>query len=293
MKKKSQIKFLKKIIIFLLSIGIFVSFYYYNLAPAAEESTRDVACKISIEANARLHLSALDFSSAIRCPAEDITIASSDQRATKHMIAEQMVECWDLYDVVWRKQQQLFSGNGLFCAVCSRIDFKDTKNEVQQFSKYLGETKKPSSSKTYLEYLARYDTKDAVRVLGELKASTYNIEGEAFPTDRNYAVVFVHAKGIDAIEKLGKFLTAENTGGKIGMIAIGIGAAGVGLTVFGIVSNPVGWAVGIVGGLTATAAYFLEPENAPESSSITVFTEFSEERGLQEIGCEFVPVKQS
>lgn len=287
-QKKAQASYMKVVLIAIAFLVILLPFVW-KIGEQAAEVSRITSCKASVEANAQMHISALDFSKNIKCPTKEITIKTKDQNKIKKQLADEMAECWDIYK---QGEENLFSKNGMLCAICSRIDFKDKNAEVKGFSKFLTETKMPRLDKTYLEYLARYSTEEAYELLGKLETSNYNLDEESFPTNKDYMVIFVYAKGTDAIKKLSNFLTAENIGGKVGMVALGAGAVGAGLAVFGIVSNPVGWGIGIAGIIVAVGSYFLEPENAPEWSSVTVFTEYTEER-LTEIGCEYLPVEQS
>ena len=296
MHKKSQINYIQLLIIALIFLIIALPLYF-KVKKEAEDSARLTQCKASVESNARLHLSGLDFSKNIQCPAKELTIKTKDQTEIKRTLANEMVECWDIFK---KGEADLFSGEGTFCAICSRIDFKNKESEVIGFSKFLAETTKPKSDQTYLAYLNKYSTDEAYRVL-EKQPTQYNLEEESFPTNKDYAVIFVYAKGKNSIEKLAKFLSAQTTAGKIGYTAAGVsvaaGGVGVGLAAFGILSNPIGWAIGIAGGIAAvgslTISFFLDPENVPEWTALTMFSEYSEERLKQEIGCSYLPVEQS
>jgi len=296
MKNKAQISTLKALIISLAFVIILLAFISLKLYPSMKEASRLAACKSSVETNARSHLSALDFSKNIECPTKEITIKTKEQQEIKKKIADEMVECWDIFK---KGEANLFENkDAMFCSICSRIDFKNKYLEVKGFSKFLAETKKPNSDKTYLEYLARYETGNAAKVLKEQKTN-YNFEQESFPTDKTYMVTFVYAKGKDSIKKLSNFLSAKTTAAKIGYTAAGISAAaggiGVGLAAIGILSNPVGWAIGIGAGIVSIGSlitsYFLDPTNVPEWIALVVFTEYTGEN-LEEIGCEYLPVAQ-
>jgi hypothetical protein len=281
----------KRLIYILIGLATLVvlTIFVMNIGEKTQETARLTKCKQSIEQNANLRFGAADFSSNIVCPTKELTIDSKNPVEIKYKLADEMVECWDIFK---QGKKEFFTGNGVFCTICTRADFKDKNIKIKGFPEFLMNTKIPRYDKTYFEYLASFSTSEAEKVIGEFEKNNYKADEDFFPTNKEYAVLFVQAKGKDSLEKLGKFLTAQNTAGKIGMTALGVGAAGAGLAVLGLVSNPVGWGIAVVGGVIAAISYIINPNNAPEYVSLTIFTEYTDEK-LDEIGCEYLPVAQS
>ena len=285
---KSQIFYLQYLIFALLALTV-ILFFFGSIFSHSEERSRLNVCKSTVDLNTRMRISGFDFSKNIICPPKEVIITESEDNKINQQIAEEMVECWEIFR---RGELELFTGTGVFCAVCSNIEFKDKEGNFEGFSKFLTETKMPFSQVSYAEYLAGYSTPEAVRVLDkELKDNPLFEEKEKFPKDRDYAVIFVYAKGKDKVESLLNFITQDTSNGQTGITAIGAGSAGFGLIFLGALSAPAGSSILIVEGINILRSFIYDLKTTPEWSAITIFSEYSPEK-IDEMGCTYLPAER-
>lgn len=279
--KKAMFSYIVVIIIFLIILLIFISFQL-RIKDTTEQETSKTICKASVKKAALMNNILRVFESEINCPTSDIYIDTKDENFAKAKIAESMYDCWNQF---LEGKENLFSDENIYCSVCSRVHLEDP--EIDEFSRYLATKKVPGKKYSYLDYISGYSTQGSEEVLGKLSISQLKeLENETIYPD-DYAVIFVHAKGKDHLEKLSDHFSGKTTAGKIGYIGAGT-AAGTGLVIAALVSNPVGW---IVGGSLGTASlvtsYLYSPDNYPEWASFVVFRKY-ESSALEELGCQYL-----
>ena len=65
-----------------------------------------------------------------------------EETKIKRILADEVVECWDIFG---EGKLELFEKTGIYCAICTRIDFKDKKIKIDDFPEYLLITRKPNT----------------------------------------------------------------------------------------------------------------------------------------------------
>ncbi len=288
MKKAQAHKFWIQLIIAAIVILVFMSLFYI-LKEGAKDIVDERTCRESIEANARGHIRGITIDSEINCPTNLEPIKSENEEEKKKELAERMKECWGKFK---EGKNELFAGNRIYCSICDVIEFED-KDKITGFQDYLVKTNIPGKDISYADYFSGYETPKAKDVIKNLDLSQIKaMQTSEIDGDKRYAVIFVYAKGKDEIEKVTRHITAQTTMGKAGLI-VGAGtgvAAGatVGITVFLLGSNPIGWAVGatvVVGGAVNALFYFLSSDNHPEWASFILLKEYNAQN-LKEINCQ-------
>ncbi|MBR9691287.1 hypothetical protein GOV06_00715 [Candidatus Woesearchaeota archaeon] len=284
-QKKAQMDYVKAIIISLVVLSIVLAIIVIKFYPRLEGSTRLAQCKSSVEANARLHLEGLDFSQNIKCPAKDLTIKEKDPELIKRQLANEMVECWDIFK---QGQEDLFSGEGTFCAICSRIDF-EAKKPIEGFTEFIYTQTAPNKKKKYIEYLGRTESGEMF-----LNAEAKQKISDTINPEKTYSTILVYVKGRDEIKK---FIRMQETkSAQYGLIAGGGVMVGAGAAMsFSVIGAPVGIPImiggGIIMGIGEAIAWFTT-RNIDEWLAEVFLREYSEEV-FQDLGCQYFQVEQS
>ncbi len=285
MHKTSQIGYLQILIIILATFLIVAAFIYLKFAPAAEASARLTACKTSVESNALLHIKGIDFSKNIKCPTKELKIKTDDQEQIKTQLADEMVECWDIFK---QGKADLFTGEGIFCAVCSRITL-ETNEPVKGFTEFLYETEAPNTNKKYIEYLSSASEGEMF-----LKQDKRIQVADTLPPQNQYATMVVYTKGKDYREK---FLKMQNTyAAQTGTIVGGSVIAGAGgLISAGIVTASTGGMAVVIGGIVLGAGQAISwftTTNINEWLAQVFLLPYTEET-FNYLGCQDFPVEQA
>ncbi len=288
-KKQGQIhNWWVQLILAVVVIIVFL-FLFKTIKEGADSSVTGKTCEQSIEANARGHIRGLAVDSEIKCPASLEPIMAKAEEEKKKEIAGKMSKCWAKFR---EGKAELFSENKIYCNICDVFEFED-KQAVKGFQSYLAETKMPGRDITYADYFSGYKTAEAEKAIPKLTLEQASLaKTQELDTSKRYSVIFVYAKGKDEIGKVTRHVSGQTSEGQAGLI-VGAGAgvvagASVGLTVFLLGSNPVGWAVGavlIVGAGVDAAAYFLSSDNHPEWASFIMLKEYNAQ-SLKELNCQ-------
>ncbi|MBD3355090.1 hypothetical protein GF361_03845 [Candidatus Woesearchaeota archaeon] len=288
--KKAQMDYIKAMIITLTFLIIMLAFISLKLYPAIKESARLTTCKTSVETHAKAHAMKFDFSKNIECPTKELVIKESDKTEIKTKLAKELAECWEIFG---KGKLDLFKNEAIYCAVCSRIDFKKDNIIINDFSEFLLTTDMPRKDITYADFLAGYSTPKAEKYAEDILSKSGNLP--EIDTSKTYSTLFIYAKGKDSISNLkdsvGGTANAVIISGLTGGAAAGIGTAAV---IFILGSNPVGWitAGAITVGTTVSAIYTYFAGEPPEWMALTLLTEYTEEN-LDKFNCEYLPVAQS
>jgi hypothetical protein len=248
----------------------------------------------------------------------------------KRALAEEMRVCWK----EWLKgEEEMFEeDNGIFCHVCSIVDFKHKNKQIEDFRKYLSITNIPDGSQKYQQYLSAYMSMDVSEFRSKYGVSELTIEqiqdkAEGVPvrtlesdeeipdqfsdvpidTSKEYATIFLYVKGMDNIEKTLKFFDRVSqheqvyvVGGGSIIVGVGIlgalkagGASAAVLTVTGV--GAVAVPVLIVGGLIVGGVFLYDNIMSEKDVTNVLAKPVLVEWNadtLIEMGCEISPAVQ-
>ena len=254
-----------------LILLLFVILFYVNFAIKAKEKGElilgDQRCIESVRAAALVSLisgvkvSTSDFQGRILCPPKDTKIKEDlDTEKGKEKAFEQialdMARCWKNYG---KGKLPLFEQEGIFCGICSWIEFTDKDKELSGLVSYLATTTMPLKTLQYegikggisfADYLANYEHPVFKEVYNnprqfhgseqiETKDDTISTSGDT----PQYAVTFLYLRGEDAWET---FLGMGGFTPVSGSVAVGVvagGAAGAAAAAVLIWLGPPGWVV--------------------------------------------------
>lgn len=282
--KKSQVSYMKSLIIALAFIVIISIFIGVKIKQNLEDVGTGAICETSIKQNIAAHFAGFDFSSAIKCPTENIAITSTKDSVIKKTIADKMYACSKRYN---RGKNELFGDETIYCDICYIIDFEKREDPILGLTNYLLE-EKTQEGPTYMKYLSGYSTEESEDLVKNSPEVTSG--GITIDPSKQYAAIFVYAKGESEIKDLTQFITKDLDNG-IGIAAgtalvaggtfIAIVSAGTVPLVFGIVTA-------VAGGVIALYNYF--EGHVPEWAALTVFREYNQEQlsGL----CKELPIAQ-
>jgi len=285
--KKAQVSLLAVLIIVLL-IGIPITYFIATTKERMGDTARKESCIISVKTNAEARQGKTIFEENVKCPAKLLTITEKEDNKIKRTLADEMAECWEIFG---GGKSELFDEEGVYCAVCSVVDFKDKNKKIGGFSEYLLKTnmRSPRNKLVYADYLSVYKTPNAEKyaedILSKGGADT------TIDTSNTYSTLFIYAKGKDAISDLKDAL--GGTGKAVAITGLAGGAAGGAIAVFLLGSNPVGWVTAgfIVVGAGAFSLYTYFSGEPPEWMALTTLTEYSEQE-LDRYKCKILPVEQ-
>lgn len=279
------IPFIFAVIVIVAFLGILYMFRIGTVSYLTAET-----CKESIDANARGHLRGITIDSDIKCPTKVFAIASQDNEKKEKIIANEMNDCWTKFNA---GKSELFSGNKIYCSICSVMDFEDKKN-VDNFQNYLVNTNAPNKDISYADYFSGFQTSKSQEAMQKLTpAQLSQLQATSIDGKKSYAVIFLYARGKDEMQKVVRHLTGQTAEGQNGRIGFGVGlvagaGAGAGIAIFALGSNPIGWAIGgafVVGSAVDAAFYFLSNDNKPQWASFIVLTEYNAQ-SLKELNCQ-------
>ncbi|MEE9525086.1 MAG: hypothetical protein V3V78_00585, partial [Candidatus Woesearchaeota archaeon] len=222
--KKAQITKLKVLIIGAV-VAILLLFFVSNIGEEISSATRIAQCRQSVESNALLRLGAADFSSEIVCPTKELKIKSKDELQIKYALANEMTECWEIFQ---KGEKELFSDDGVFCSICSRVVFTKLDDPIKAFPEFLLKTKIPGKEQTYADYLHNYEKAESTEILEEIEkaGNALHIKEIEINPAKEYAVIFGYIKGKDALENFYK--KGRHVVGGAAVIAAGVGIMKVG-----------------------------------------------------------------
>lgn len=312
MQRKGQnFKVIATIVIFVVVLMAILSITNKIFA-GTKAAIRSTECKASVTAEAKSKLFGVPRVASqlteeflgveVKCPTQDILIKErvneKNDATIKKKIAMATYRCADdfLLSKAAEGEFDLFEGEGIFCAVCSIIKFKDKDKEVTGLSGYMAKNFIPNfkyegRKVTYLGFLDQsYQTEKAADVIDDLNENQKKtLEQDNLKTDRAYSVLYIYAKGDDWVEKALHAL--DSTAGSVTIGGGAVAGAGVALVFVLGASNPVGWAVLGVGALVAGVSWFFTEEKAPEHAAFVVLRQHHEEE-FKQLGCTYLPVVQ-
>lgn len=293
--KKGLVTDMQLAIIAIVSLLV-ISIFAYNAYVKFRDNLSVQSCKNSIEAHSLIAKGSFsEIFTDIKCPTKEINI--KNLKIANEIIAEDMHRCW----YIWNKGEgQYFKGEGNYCHVCSIYSFNDKGQKVYGLMQYLAtktiKVKYPGDKVgvSYQNYFQVYATNDATE-----KITNTNIqqlaEIDQLDTSQKYATIFVYASGKDAAQVAleGGVRSTVGTVGLFGVVG-GSLAVGTGITtaIF-IGSNPIGWIVGGVAGVTLGTTALIESLTVkdPEWVSYIAFRPYNAEE-LKTLQCNQMVVNQ-
>src|SRR3989344_8478817 len=207
-----------------LALLIVMILFLYKANILAKDTAGKQLCRQSVEANARLKLSGLDFSQAIQCQTRYEKIKGAENEKIKRDTANLLADCWYQYG---EGELELFdtnlfgTQNDVFCAVCHQIEYEEKGRKINGFLNYLVTESPPNARDTYYDYLTPFSSKQASEKLLESNAPDF------INTDFDYATVFVYAK------KKG-FWSKVTTAGALGTVGLVAGGTVAGFFTGGV-----------------------------------------------------------
>lgn len=208
----------------------------------------------------------------IKCPSRELELTGSEEEM-KTQLAKEMSFCWKAFG---RGKYDLFQESKTYCHICSYIT-SDQTVKLEEFEKFLLETKMKRSKLTYADYLSGYDKPTTKTARGKTEITqTTTID---FSTgEKEIVFVYVKEQGLfeDITTRFGNLETS-----------IGFGAAGgAGMMLLGASLWPVTVTAGVIAAGTGIYSIFKEKEVDWMASVLIVE---SKPTALEDIGCNFLP----
>ena len=249
MVHKGQVSFLTRIIIIVVSMIAITSILYAFFSSATSDSKVDIACKESYANRASMAKSlggdwvSLKIKPPITCKTNDVIIPDTEKTQVQKKIAQEMVNCWDIYGR--GKYEDDITDQGAYldvfglseshsCIICKVIKLDGLNNNINSvdFSNYLYDNIGTNTGDmTYLKFIQESGGP------GRIIMPVRDDRGTLFRNNEAYAIVY---------SPLSK--KSSNT-----LLSLGAGGAlGVGLYFLG----PGGWVAGFIGAVSLALAGF-------------------------------------
>lgn len=289
----SAFQVLVVILIALVTLFFLVYFTVFKVKGIAEYTDWKTSCTESVRAHTVAGLGDFSTRSQITCPVYELTVTSElgneqGQEQAKEKIAKMMKDCWDIYG---RGKYKLFDRETAYCSPCAVVSF-DGKGKVEEFPRYLAETRVQGQKTSYADYLAGVEKSEFKNLINDPSVASKGGLSQELDAQKKYGIVFMYIRGNGPMKELADALKTKPP-----VVAGGLGAAGIGGTVAAVVfiaGTPVGWAVGIVsaaalvGGGIAYAIEYLQGQPDAWLAMISI-VEWNE-NALTDMRCKEVPV---
>ncbi|MDP3766224.1 MAG: hypothetical protein Q8R04_06960 [Nanoarchaeota archaeon] len=296
-KKALAISFVA-IIILILVIMIIMIVFETRTGEIYNSLINKYTCKSSAKSMDIASIKNIALPSDIKCPLQRIEIDQKEPGKIKEELAK------FYYDVCDEFGQGTFNLFGkrekTFCVVRDRISFKNKDIKINDFGKYLAETKIPGKKLAYSEFCSGFQTERAENIFGNMNLEQF--KDPLIDTNKEYAIIFVYAKGEEQIRELVKFLfgTSEShismyigtgliVGGGILIYTVKGSIIGIPLVISGKILA--GGGLSLLGG-GAILNYFTNQNIKMEWASFFLIREFDEQE-LKKLPCEYLPAEQS
>lgn len=254
-------------------------------------------CKSSVKAMDVVSIKNIAISSDIKCPLQRIEIKEKNPEQIKREFARLY---YNVCDEFGQGSLNLFGKRETtFCVIRDKITFSQKDAIINDFGKYLAEENIPGQQLTYAEFCSGYKTGRAVELFKDQELAQFS--EMPIDTNKEYAVIFVYAKGEEEIREIIKFLfgTSEShiamyigaglvTGGGL-LVYTGKGAVlGVPLVIAG--KAIAGGGLALFSG-ASLVNYFTNENLKMEWASFFLIREFNEDE-LKKLPCEYLPAQQ-
>jgi len=283
-----------------MAVVILVLISSFLIINHAQEGTRndivDQNCKTSIEKFLLARNLDKNFDiGSIDCPTKIVEYDESDEKVVQHKIAQSMLSCWN----TWKKgEERFFADEGIYCHACTIFTAENLREPIPDIHSYLFNNRPPKSEKSYVEMITGYET-GGIREHYQDFSTTENVQSSlSIDPDKQYAVVFVSANGMEFIRKL-----IEGSGGELTVTAYGIaGVAATGILVktaivLGAIPEPtlitkVAAGLVLIAAGTVATYYTWFADNDVEWYSLVYLMENTEEN-YNSLKCEYSDVQQN
>ncbi len=254
-------------------------------------------CKSSVKAQDMATIKNLALGTDIKCPLQRIEIKEKSPEKIKEQLAKIY---YNVCDEFGQGQLNLFGKRETtFCVIRDRIIFKYKGIKIDDFPKYLAETKIPGKDLTYYQFCSGFKTERINRLYDNLKFD--QIKSMQIDTSKDQVVIFFYAKGEEEFRELAS-IAFGNSPSHIGQyIGVGVAIVGYGLTSTGagsVIGLPLvylgnGMIVGgtLITGLSGISNYLTNKDLKMEWASFFLIREFDEQE-LKKLPCEYLPAEQ-
>lgn len=232
-----------------------------RIGEASERPIRDDTCRASVETKSRLNTGIAETPISLRCIEENIVSKSKQKEQVNLEIAKEMYSCWYKYG---EGKADWYSGwdaweTDLHCKICSYVQFPDVKEAPTygELNNYLNNKKIPGNDLTFADFFTGEEN-SIIQFGGPGVTPETKID-----LSKSLYVVYTVAKfDEDKVEQLNEIYSNYEGGAEFGQkgindqasvtvdadVGIGTGTV-IGSAALGIFigSNPIGWAVGIIG----------------------------------------------
>ena len=254
-------------------------------------------CKSSIRTQDLLTVKNIALPADIKCPLQRIDIEEKDPDKIKQKFAKLY---YDVCDEFGQGTLNLFGKRETtFCVVRDKITFKNKNIKVEDFAKYLAETKIPGKDLTYSEFCSGFETERIKQLYENLKFE--QVKDTPIDTSKEYTIIFFYAKGEEQTRGFLSlvFGTSEYHVGQY--VGVGVAIVGYGLTATGegsIIGLPLVYAGNTMfaggaatAGLSAFLNYLTNKNLKMEWVSFFLIREFDEQE-LKKLPCKYLPAEQ-
>ncbi len=193
MMKKADMSMATLAAVVLLVVVLLVSVAIIIYVNSKYQNTKMIAdCTSSVRAVAELkQLSEGKLHQDITCPLRNITVDKNNVYDVEREIADEMVTCWQMWG---EGKLDLFEDDGVYCHVCSQINFEKNSMTVPAFQDFLDANHPAGNTATYAALLKPVVTRtDETDVPAPVLA--VQIEPSVLTTADAYDIVFIYVRG--------------------------------------------------------------------------------------------------
>ena len=301
--------------------GVIVLIVLLGLSSSMINTAKDVSkreiCKRSVEYSSslyKMHVEPEDLLGKINyvlsdpfgnpgeleCSTNYINFKSDDSEVIKREIADEMVDCWELYG---EGELEIFdTKDNNYCVVCSRLTF-DEEVDVDHFTLFLKqnyapvnmykkENEKLDEEPSYWDYFMGVDIENFETTYYE---NSNLSKFDSFKTNFSMAVMYVMEKDAypGGLVEEGKTAEAFKTGtlGAVGGAIAGVAlcATGVGCGVVAVVYSAA--VAGAAGGVLGTGAgYMMGSDRSSDRNTYILLWNYDD---LEELPCTYLEAKST
>ena len=229
-----------------------------------ERSTERNICKTSIMMQDKLTFKNLNLVSDIhiKCPTKEIPIDNTKKDIGHEQIKYIFAKEWyGVCDEFNKGNLNIFGDEEqIFCVIRDIISFKNEGEKIYGLSKYLVEESPKNSDLSYYESCLPYKTEEIDKLYDNLDAGKEKAFNQEFiDTDKEYAIIFLYAKGEDEIKNIARAIFGTTASHKVMYVSLGIVGLGVvtyvsagTVPIIGFLAKTVAVKVGLAGAYAAT-----------------------------------------
>lgn len=285
------------IIVVVLATLLVLLLFQNRIAEIYQNIFNKNTCKSSVKAQDIATIKNLALGADIKCPLQRIEITEKNPEKIKEEMARLY---YNVCDEFGQGRLNLFGQREtIFCVIRDRISFRYKDIKIDDFAKYLAETKIPGKELTYSEFCSGFETERGKNIYQDILHQFSDIP---IDTNRDYAVIFVYAKGEEQLREFASLAFGTSPGHKLQYIGAGI-VVGGGLLVYSGYGSIIGVPLVIagkalvggglaVGGIGFIENYLTNPDLKKEWASFFLIRDFDENE-LKKLPCEYLPAEQS